>query len=88
MSDPKKVTQLQAITQPPNARLIEYLENLMEDAKSGEVQGLAYVVVYNDGCVGHSWVNAVTAAALGELTAMHTSMAYQVAKDRHPEIFP
>lgn len=40
---------------PPNADLIEALEDLLTQAKTGELQGLIYICSYNDSMVSHGW---------------------------------
>jgi len=43
------------IEKPPEKSLIEHLENLLEEAKSGELQELAYVCSYKGSSVNHGW---------------------------------
>lgn len=40
----------------PNDTLIEHLERLLDDAKRGELLGIAYVTAYKGDSVANGWV--------------------------------
>lgn len=42
-------------TVEPNQALIDYLNRLVKEAESGELQGIACVTTYDDSCVSHGW---------------------------------
>lgn len=42
----------------PNQNLIEYAEKLLRDAKSGELQSIAGVVVFSEGTTSEIWISA------------------------------
>lgn len=42
----------------PNQVLIDYLEGLLENAKSGHVQSICGVIVFASGSTSDMWVNA------------------------------
>lgn len=47
--------QLKEIRQTPNQEVIKALETALELAKSGEVQGIAVVQIWDDGGTTHWW---------------------------------
>lgn len=46
---------LTLIEKKPEKSLIEHLENLLKEAKSGELQEFAYVCSYKGNSVNHGW---------------------------------
>jgi len=48
---------LHEIKSEPNQETIAYLDNLLSMAKSGELQGLAVILKYDDGSTGGGWCN-------------------------------
>lgn len=72
MSDPER--KLETIIDPPSAELIERLERLLADAKTGELQGLVYVSSYRANFVSSGWttIRQNRIRIMGELfQAMH-----------------
>jgi hypothetical protein len=60
--------KLDLIKQPPNTSLINYLENLLINAKSGELQEIVYVCSYRGNFVNHGWTKLTNRMRLiGEL---------------------
>ena len=53
MSDEPKLTKLGIRT--PDATLVSHVEKLLEQAKSGELTGLAYVAIWHGNNVNSSW---------------------------------
>lgn len=54
-SSDKQVTQIRS--QQPNPRLVEYCEELLAEARTGEVVALTGVVVYREGYTSEVWVS-------------------------------
>jgi len=52
------VTVRELKTTEPNADLVERLEVLLKDAKSGEIQSIIGMVIYENGNPGDFWVAA------------------------------
>lgn len=48
-------TKLSVIEAKPNRELIEQLEDVLERARTGEIQGVAYVISYQANLVGSGW---------------------------------
>lgn len=48
-------SKLSVIQDIPNISLIEHLENLLDKAKSGELQELVYVCSYDDNTTNSGW---------------------------------
>lgn len=46
---------LKVIRQKPNEYLIESLEKVLEQAKEGTLQGIAYVKLFDNGNTAHGW---------------------------------
>lgn len=62
---------LSLIEKPPEKSLIEHLENLLKEAKSGELQEIAYVCSYRGNFVNHGWTKIQNnRRMIGELEAM------------------
>lgn len=62
---------------PSNPMLVNDLERLLEEAKSGELQGIAYICSYNDQCVSHGWaLNTIRnhMRLLGASTFLHNEI--------------
>lgn len=70
---PKKETSLE-----PSLPLVEFLEELLEQAKTGELRGLAGACNYKDGCGYHvmGW-----AGGFEMLGALHTAAYAQAGLD-------
>lgn len=64
------------ITIPPNEKVIEYLEDLTERAKTGEVQGFAIAIMKSAATTANGWVglgtNCIT--MVGEIEAMKVDL--------------
>ena len=77
MSDEKK---LQTIQTAPNQDVIGHIENLLEHAKCGELQGIAYVGSWDDTRTSSSWClpgafnKNRTSAVIGELEKLKMNM--------------
>lgn len=72
--------ELKAIKQEPNPALVERLERILKQAKSGEIKGILYAVVFNDEQTEHSWLipnrsSWQIPALIGELYLTMTDMA-------------
>ena len=48
--------ELKEVRNRPNKELIIYLEKYLEMAKSGEIQGIADVVVWHNGATSQGWL--------------------------------
>lgn len=62
----------------PNTELIERLERMLEDAKSGHLQCVAYANLYHDCQMGYGWVTGTrddAAKLLGKAQVMVVDMA-------------
>lgn len=77
MSD-KKILSLRghAIPQPnePNAQVVASLERLLEQARSGEVFGVAWVMTWPDGAVGRQRVGGISVSMLGECALLQSDL--------------
>lgn len=58
----------------PNPDLVEDLEKLLDMARSGEINAIAYGVVYRDGLTSYRWVGRITRALVGSLELAKMSM--------------
>ena len=64
--------KLNVIEPAPDKSLIEHIEDLLKEAKSGELQGLIYVCRYKGDKVAHGWAGVGThrMRVIGELEQM------------------
>lgn len=53
----------------PNENIVEKIERLLEQAKSGEIQGVQMIALLHDGCVQHQCAGAVQYNVVGMLFA-------------------
>jgi hypothetical protein len=61
-------SNLVEVKKTPNETLIEYLESMLETAKTGEIVGMAMAIRYQDGSTGNGFVQGPAGIALiGEL---------------------
>ena len=66
MSENNKITE--GVPYPPNSALIKQLNGLLEEAKSGELQGMVYVCSYKGNSVSHGWaVSSNIMRIIGEI---------------------
>lgn len=49
--------KLSVIKDEPNNELIEQLEHLLKEAKSGELQAIFYAASWNDNGTSHGWTS-------------------------------
>jgi len=70
------VADLYEITTPPRESVIEYLEDLVERAKTGEIQGFAIAIMKGAATTANGWAglgtNCIT--MVGEVEAMKVDM--------------
>lgn len=73
----KEPSRLAVLEKGPNAALVEWLEKLLVDARTGELQGVAAVCEWKDGAVGDGWCVSGNQRyrMLGALSVMHHKMA-------------
>ncbi len=83
-SEVSAMDELKEIRREPNTQLIVELESLLEDAKSGEVQGLAWVTFYYDERTANGWAlknsgkglcRGKIATVIGETHMLMTSLS-------------
>lgn len=75
--DPK-VVNLEVIRQTPNQALITILENMLEDARAGELQGIAVAKVWSDQLANTSWALAhdwQSPTVIGQLHMLITQLS-------------
>jgi hypothetical protein len=67
----------------PVPELIEDLESLLEKARAGEINAIAYGVRYSDDLTSYRWVGVITRALIGalELAKLGMCQAEINAKD-------
>ena len=73
-----KTDELKAVREKPNPDLIEYIEYMLDEAKSGDIQGLVTVKVFSDGKSSNGWslnCNHSAASIIGELHMAITAVA-------------
>lgn len=79
------MSDLYEITLPPQADTIRYLEDLLERAKSGEIQGFAIAIDKSRGATGNGWVRAGNncMALIGEVEAMKVDLIRANVEQRY-----
>lgn len=71
----KKRVEFSVVDIPVNGKLIATLENLLEDANSGDLQGLFYVCNWQGGWVSYGWNSpGISRALLGETDILQAEM--------------
>ncbi len=67
--------------------LINAIEKLLREAKSGEIRGLAYAINFNDGDTANGWVNIENnvMAIIGEVETLKFELMtnYVERRDEH-----
>lgn len=72
------------ILQKPNPDVIAELENLLEQAKSGELRSIVYVVSTNDLCTGNGWANIENIMRIiGELRVLEAELINGFVETRY-----
>ena len=71
---------LSLIKKGPNKSVIKFLEETLEDAKSGDVMAVVIVCAHSDGCVSSSWAGIKNCATrlVGKLFTTATDIANQI----------
>ena len=71
----EKVTKLKA-AEPNNASVVKHLEDLLQEAKDGDLVDIAYAVTYTGNRTGHGWSELDFAEQLlGELVILQLKIA-------------
>ncbi len=71
-----KVVNLKEVKSLGNSNIIERLEELLAEAKSGELIDMAYVVTYTNNHTGHGWTKSnLKRNLLGELMLLQHAIA-------------
>ena len=76
------VPTLNEVRNTPDAGLISHIENLLEQAKSGELRGVLQLVFWDDGTTGSGWWLAgkhytYIASIIGQLHITATRLSNQ-----------
>lgn len=68
------------IEKQPHKDVIEFLEQVLADAKSGEVNAVVIICGHSDGCVSSRWAGIKNCATrlVGQLFVTATDMANQI----------
>lgn len=66
----------------PRPELIADLERVLEMAKAGEIEGIAYAVQHADGCTNFYRIGRLTRAVIGALSILQTSIVYDEIKEK------
>jgi hypothetical protein len=61
----------------PNAEVIEDIERLLEAARSGEINAIAYAVRYKDDLTSYRWVGIISRAMVGAIELAKLGMCQQ-----------
>lgn len=72
--------------QPPNEQLIATLEDLLEAAVAGEIQGMAYVLQLSSNNTGNGWIGVNNISVIAEIEALkyELMMSYmEMREDKH-----
>lgn len=71
-------TLIPEITFDPNPELILELEELLKEARTGHLAGIAYATLYSDNAVGNRYVGYLSRGAVGSLFAVMTRVSEQL----------
>lgn len=63
------------VRREPNADLVETLEGMLEEAKAGEIVGLAGVTLYHDRQTGFRLAGLTTRAVIGTLVVVTAKLS-------------
>jgi len=72
------MSKLESIKSKPNQSVIEYFEDILKRAKTGEIQGSMNIVLLDEGTITSGWGGLETrhhTALLGEAIQLATRMA-------------
>ncbi len=72
------------IKKTPNANVVAMLENILDQARSGEVSGIVIIRSWDDNCTDHAWagVKDNSVRITGELMVAATSLAKNIDESR------
>ena len=72
------MNDIAAVKKRPNKQLVETLEGLLDLAKRGELQGVAYCSLWDDESTSHGWAirkGWKTSAIIGEAQMLQIQLA-------------
>jgi len=89
------VTVSEVRPQEPNENLVKHLEGMMEQAKTGKMQGMVAVSIWDDGTTGNGWAGPpkcyhttiVSRRIIGELEYMKLDLMTSGRWVEREEIF-